>query len=450
MTPSFDMRSLLRLLLVFACPFLLYSCSVSHRIQKLAQKELLNDSVLANGHTGITIFDAKDNRPIYDYQGDKYFVPASNTKIISLYTGLKYLGDSLPGLAYRDGKDTLYVTATGDPSFLHPDFTKQPVFYFLKQQSKPIAMTNYNWQSEAWGSGWMWDDYNSAYMAERSPFPIYGNVIRWIQIRDSGSISALARNESFIYSEPDINWKVNFSEDTGAIKFAADRAFTENKFFITQGKEPYMTIDVPFITNGFNSALDLLKDSLGKTVELTTTTMQPQSIIHSQPADSLFRPMMHRSDNFFAEQTLLMASQAKLGVMSDSRMIDYILNNDLKDFPQPPRWADGSGLSRYNLFTPRDFVWILQKMKNEFGIERLKHILPTGGTGTLKNYYHRDSAYIYAKTGSLSGVICISGYLYGKTGKLMIFSVLVNNDRQAGWTIRRKVEAFLQKVRDLN
>lgn len=441
---------LVRWLLPIVCLFLFYSCSVSHRIHQFAQKELFTDSVLANGHAGISIFDADANRTLYDYQGDKYFVPASNTKIISLYTGLKYLGDSLPGLAYQDGKDTMYVMATGDPSFLHPDFNQQPVFNFLKQQSKPIAMTGNNWQSQAWGSGWMWDDYNSAYMAERSPFPIYGNVIRWIQIRDSSSISAMARNESFIYSEPDINWKVNFNGDTGTTKFTAERAFTENKFFITQGKEPYMTIDVPFITNGFNSALDLIKDSLGKTIELTTTNIQPGRLIHSQPVDALFRLMMHRSDNFFAEQTLLMAANTKLGVMSDTKMTDYMLNNDLKDFPQHPIWEDGSGLSRYNLFTPRDFVWILQKMKNEFGIERLKNILPTGGTGTLKNYYKKDSTNIFAKTGSLSGVVCISGYLYGKKGKLMIFSVLVNNDTRIAWTIRRKIETFLEKVRDLN
>jgi D-alanyl-D-alanine carboxypeptidase/D-alanyl-D-alanine-endopeptidase (penicillin-binding protein 4) len=419
-------------------------------MQQLAQKELFNDTVLLNGHTGIAIFDADANRSLYDYQGDKYFVPASNTKIITLYAGLKYLGDSLPGLGYNETADTVYVTATGDPSFLHPDFLRQPVFDFLKQQSKPVAMTAYNWQSDAWGDGWMWNDYSSGYMAERSPFPVYGNVIRWIQVRDSSSISALAHKESFIYSEPDINWKVSFSEDTGAAKFSAERAFTENKFFITQGKEPYAAVDVPFITNGFVSAMDLLKDSLGKAVALTTTTVPSKRMIRSQPSDSLFRPMMHRSDNFFAEQTLLMASNVKLGVMSDSRMIDNMLHSDLKDLPQKPRWADGSGLSRYNLFTPRDFVWILQKMKNEFGLERLKNIFATGGTGTLANYYRKDSTYIYAKTGSLSGVICISGYLYGKTGRLMIFSVLVNNDRQPAWTMRKKVEAFLEKVRALN
>ena len=56
-------------------------------------------------------------------------------------------------------------------------------------------------------------------------------------------------------------------------------------------------------------------------------------------------------------------------------------------------------------------------------MERIKMILPTGGTGTLANYYKADSSYIYAKTGTLSGVVAISGYLYTKKNKLLIFSV---------------------------
>ena len=104
----------------------------------------------------------------------------------------------------------------------------------------------------------------------------------------------------------------------------------------------------------------------------------PKKIIHSQPTDSLLKPMMHRSDNFFAEQSLLMVSNEMLGVMNDAKIIDTLLKTDLKDLPQKPRWADGSGLSRYNLFTPQSLVAILNKMKNEFGMERLKVILPRG------------------------------------------------------------------------
>ena len=115
--------------------------------------------------------------------------------------------------------------------------------------------------------------------------------------------------------------------------------------------------------------------------------------------------MMHNSDNFFAEQTLLMASNERLGYMNDEAIIDTLLSTDLKDIPQKPKWVDGSGLSRYNLFTPQDFIYILNKMKNEFGLERLKTILPTGNTGTLKNYYVTDSSFVFAKTGSLSNTL---------------------------------------------
>jgi D-alanyl-D-alanine carboxypeptidase/D-alanyl-D-alanine-endopeptidase (penicillin-binding protein 4) len=160
--------------------------------------------------------------------------------------------------------------------------------------------------------------------------------------------------------------------------------------------------------------------------------------------------MMSRSDNFFAEQTLLMVSNEFLGFMNDERIIDTLLKNDLKDLPQRPVWVDGSGLSRYNLFTPRDFVWILTKMKNEFGLERLKRILPTGGAGTLGTYYKQDSGRIYAKTGSLSGVICLSGFLFTQKNHLLIFSILVNNLNASGSLVRKAVAGYLDSIGSKN
>ena len=88
---------------------------------------------------------------------------------------------------------------------------------------------------------------------------------------------------------------------------------------------------------------------------------------------------MQRSDNFFAEQTLLMVSNAKLGMMSDSKIIDTLLKTDFAGLPQKPKWVDGSGLSRYNLITPQDFVWVLTQMKNNFSWERLSTIFPRQG-----------------------------------------------------------------------
>ena len=143
-----------------------------------------------------------------------------------------------------------------------------------------------------------------------------------------------------------------------------------------------------------------------------------------------------------------MASNEHLGYMNDETIIDTLLKTDLKDVPQQPKWVDGSGLSRYNLFTPQSFVYILNKMKNEFGLERLKTILPTGGEGTLKNYYNSDSTFIYAKTGSLSNQITLSGFLITKKNKLLIFSILTNNAIGDGWKVRRAYENFLKGIRE--
>jgi D-alanyl-D-alanine carboxypeptidase/D-alanyl-D-alanine-endopeptidase (penicillin-binding protein 4) len=127
-----------------------------------------------------------------------------------------------------------------------------------------------------------------------------------------------------------------------------------------------------------------------------------------------------------------------------------LLETDLKGLPQRPEWVDGSGLSRYNLFTPQDFVWLLDRMKTEFGMDRMKHILPTGSVGTLSNYYKIDSGYIFAKTGSLSGVIALSGYLFTMKNNLLIFSVLVNNQVGSAGKVRKEVETFLHSIREKN
>jgi D-alanyl-D-alanine carboxypeptidase/D-alanyl-D-alanine-endopeptidase (penicillin-binding protein 4) len=87
-------------------------------------------------------------------------------------------------------------------------------------------------------------------------------------------------------------------------------------------------------------------------------------------------------------------------------------------------------------------------MKNEFGMERIKTILPTGGKGTISNYYKADSNFIFAKTGTLGGVVAFSGYLYTKKGKLFIFSTLINNHQASSTAVRRAVEKFLQGIRN--
>src|SRR6185437_9510409 len=236
--------------------------------------------------------------------------------------------------------------------------------------------------------------------------------------------------------------------------FLVQRDVHSNAFEITEGRGRMREQDVPFITDNLAGAALLLKDTVGRPVGTLTRfpssiTSAGFSVLHSRPLDSLFRPMMYNSDNFFAEQTLLMVSNELLGKMNDGRIIDTLLSTDLKGLPQRPIWVDGCGLSRNDLFTPRDFVWLLDTMQKRFGLNRMKGILPTGGTGTLASYYHDDVGFIYAKTGSLSGVVALSGYLITRKNHLLLFSILINNYIGSGVTVRRNMEKWIHKVREM-
>ncbi len=430
----FTGKSLVGSVTVFLFLVLVTSCSMSKRISKQADQVLFKDTAISSGHIGISIYDPATNTYIYDHDAAKYFVPASNTKLFSLYAGLKYLGDSVPGLRYdMDNGGAVRIQPTGDPSFLHPDFSSQPVFTFLSNY-KNITFTNFFFTDNFLGRGWAWDDHKESYMTQRSNLPMYGNVIT-LRKQDN-TIGIVPYSLQFLLSEA-----TDIKSGFDVVKH-----WDNNILTITPGTN--QVLQVPFSPNALD-VVGMLQDTLHAMINPDLDfTGKLKNVVYSRPVDSLFIPMMHRSDNFFAEQTLMMASNEFLGVMNDRKLIDTLLQTYLKDLPQVPKWVDGSGLSRYNLVTPQSVVFLLNKMKNEFGLERLKTILPTGGEGTLTGYYKKDAGFIFAKTGTLSNHCALSGFLITKKNRLLIFSVLANNYKTSATPVRRAIEQFLTGIRE--
>jgi serine-type D-Ala-D-Ala carboxypeptidase/endopeptidase (penicillin-binding protein 4) len=463
------------IILFIAHCLLAVSCSVTKQISKQAKITLLKDSAVNTGHIGISIYEPATQKYWYNHNATQYFIPASNTKLFTLYAGMKYLGDSLIGGYYQNISDTAINFITiGDPTFLHPDFKNQPVLDFLKKEKRKIYVSG-SYNDEALGYGWAWDDYNDDYMVERNIFPIYGNMV---DIKVSG-YKDIKKN----YSVP--NWKITpaffnqyipniFLLDVKIIaskmdslervklikKFQVKRERFSNNLSLTAGSSLFSNQFIPFYTNKIKTAVEVLSKDFNLDMIIGSLTDNshyggiPNQLelhpIKTQPSDSLFKIMMHRSDNFFAEQTLIMASKRGWNNLANKNetlvLIDTVLKLHLPKLAQRPKWVDGSGLSRYNLFTPQSFVQILNQLKIEFGLERLKVILPTGGTGTLSNYYKNYAGSIFAKTGTLSNNCALSGYLITKKGKLLIFSILNNNYITSTTPIRKAVEKFLGEV----
>ena len=414
--------------------YLLTILSIFSSVHLFAQIELiekhLNSDFYSTQFTGFYLYDPITKEEIYNYNGNKFFIPASNTKIFTLYTAMKMLNDSIPAFKYQLIGDELHIEGTGDPTFLHPKYKNTRALDFLKNNGSKIVFHWNNFDEESFLPGWTWDDFRKDYAPERSQFPIHENLV------------SISKNGSSIKTFP-----TYFEELTEIREMPEPRNFYDNKFYISNKKR---TEKVPFIVN--ETVIEKsLSQILGKPVDMVKTPMvNNPKVFYSQKSDDVYREMMENSDNFLAEHLLILASSTLPGKLSASETITYSKRYLLNDLKQQPEWFDGSGLSRYNLFTPQSFAQVLGKMYNEFPEQRLFSIFPIGGkTGTIKNRY-KDSAqpYIYAKTGTLNNNVTLSGYLKTKSGRTLIFSLMNNNSiKDLSW-IRNENEKLLRIIRD--
>ena len=414
--------------------FFILICSIFSSVQLFAQKDLidqhLNSDFYSTQFTGFYLYDPILKEEIYTYNGNKFFTPASNTKIFTLYTAMKMLGDSIPAFKYQLIGEELHIEGTGDPTFLHPKYKNTRAVDFLKNNGSKIVFHWNNFDEESFLPGWTWDDFRKDYAPERSQFPIHENLV------------SISKNGSSIKTFP-----TYFEELTEIREMPEPRNFYDNKFYISNKKR---TEKVPFIVN--ETVIEKsLSQILGKPVDMVKTPMvNNPKVFYSQKSDDVYREMMENSDNFLAEHLLILASSTLPGKLSASETITFSKRYLLNDLKQQPEWFDGSGLSRYNLFTPQSFAQVLGKMYNEFPEQRLFSIFPIGGkTGTIKNRY-KDSAqpYIYAKTGTLNNNVTLSGYLKTKSGRTLIFSLMNNNSiKDLSW-IRNENEKLLRIIRD--
>ncbi len=158
---------------------------------------------------------------------------------------------------------------------------------------------------------------------------------------------------------------------------------------------------------------------------------------------------MHLSDNFVAEQLLLLCSSTRQDTLSTEWTIDYVTENYLADLPDRPLWVDGSGLSRYNMQTPRTMIAVLQKVDSLLSDERIRTIFPAGGvSGTVEDWYSNpgQKPYVFAKTGTLSGKHCLSGFLYTQRGRKLIFSFMHNNYVTSSSVFKVEMERILRMI----
>lgn len=389
---------------------------------------------------GLAVYDLDAEKYLIEYNSRKYFTPASNTKLFTFYAGLQLLGNQVPALYYVERNDSLIIWGTGDPSQLHPVLKSEAVITFLRERQGNIYFSAANFSDERFGAGWAWNDYLYGYQPEKSALPLYGNRVRFV------------KQGTRVQIFPRFFAALSASEKN--LPLPVTRGMEDNRF--RYNPEALKEEETPFHTSDELTAR-LLADTLKKPVHLVNIPLPDSTqrkTLWGINADELYRLMLQESDNFLAEQILLLcAGQLPTGnfTLRSDKTINYLLNNQLADLTDKPRWVDGSGLSRYNLFTPRNFTELLRKIYRQVaadsaGEQRLFSLFPQAGkSGTLQNVKVYPPS-VYAKTGTLSNNHNLSGFLITRSGKRLIFSYQNNHFMIPVAAIRQEMGKILWRL----
>ncbi|WP_256358539.1 D-alanyl-D-alanine carboxypeptidase/D-alanyl-D-alanine-endopeptidase [Bacillus sp. sid0103] len=434
-------------------------------IQQMNQ--LLNqEPALKGAIAGISIRSATDGKIIYAHHGDVRLRPASNMKLLTAAAALKILGEdyTFKTEIHTDGSikkktlhGNLYLKGMGDPTLLKSDFDKMA----LEIQKMGIKKINGNlvgddtWYDDVrYSLDLPWSDETTHYGAQISA--LTASPTRDF---DAGSVKVQVQpgtrqgDKPFVKMTPKTNYLkiINHAEtvsEEGKKDITIERKHAKNTIII-EGTIPLKAKpekDWIGVWDPTRYAVALWKQSLqehGITVKgkLTTgivpDTAKMLTTHQSMPLSELLVPFMKLSNNVHAEILIKEMGRVVQGEGSWEKGLK-VLKTEIVRFGINPKTLvlrDGSGVSHVDLIPANQLTQLLFAVQKEKWFQSYLHSLPVAGAnekmvgGTLRNRL-KDPVVrgkVNAKTGTISTVSSISGYVKTKSGQTLIFSILLNN-----------------------
>ncbi len=453
------------LILLLAAGSLFAQTDYTSEINKI--NDLLKDDFFISSGISISVYDLTENKPVFEKDPWKLLRPASNMKILTTAAGLLFLGEEykfatglwytgsiLNNILYGD----LYVEGGCDPDFTTSDLDSlviQIVNSGITGISGKIYFDTSMKDSLFWGNGWMWDDDPSTDAPYLSSLNINDNAVK-IFLKpglqnDPASIRTIP-NTSFIKV---YNNTITKNKIENPLNVTRDWLNRKNDF-IASGEISESDPETAVILNVYNpegyfAALfcEKLKEMNVAFDEITGLAHVPESAVKvasvERPFDSVLVNLNKISDNLSAEMVLYALSEKYYGrpasAQNGLKMIDSLVLLTGND-PDNYVFADGSGVSHYNLISAALINSILEYFyytRNDLFLKLYNSFPSAGVDGTLRNRMRntRSENNVHAKTGTLSGVSSLSGYLTSKNGNFLSFSIMIQNYKGSSAAARK-------------
>ncbi len=450
---------------LFIIGFLFFSPGIFPQLNKDQLKEKIDILVKSDFFNSATIaidaYDLTSGEYIYRLNENKLLNPASNMKLLTSAAGLVFLGPRYNFITsvHYTGEITnktlngdLYVVGGFDPYFSTSDLNKI-INDIYKAGINEINGNLYGdvsmKDSVFWGRGWMWDDGSSTDAPYLSSLNINSNSI---DVYVTGSVQGEKVN---VFTDPEtqfvkvINNAVTSSVEPQNISVTRDWRNRKNDILVSGYMLPPEFTGNDTIKSSVNIFrpdlyfLTLLMEKLerrgikvnGKVSILKKPFSTKWLSVVGHQYDSVMVYMNKRSDNLCAEMTLysLAAAFNNYPVTSAEgvNVVDSLLSLCGVEAGGYVI-ADGSGVSRYNLLSAEQILSVLKYMYtgNPDLFNLYYKSLPVAGIdGTLANRMNGNNSEgkIRAKTGTLRGISCLSGYITAINNHLIAFSVLEQN-----------------------
>ena len=450
---------------------------LQQEVEKIAQSPKLQAA-----RVGVFMQTNEPNPKILaNLDGDRYFIPASNVKLFTTAIALKTLGadyrfatrlmsKNLPD-AQGNLENGLWLFGSGDPSFHSTTGLKSLVTQLKNKGVKRIngglwALTSRK-GAEIAGS-WEWQDLQEYYAAIASPFTIDENALNWtIRPTKIGSPAIFEWENPTLASD----WHVE-NRSTTITADAKDslpeydlkvvRPYGQKVLIISgqisENSPPELGgVAIPHPEANF---LDRLRQELAiQGIEISSNTnissrlppSQDLAIALSPPLSELIITTNKDSNNLYAELLLRALGDRFHEITPDDNVSGGMLAIDkyLQAVNIPTATvslADGSGLSRQNLTTPRAIVKLLQTVASDRSINQYfrKSLAIAGVDGTLTNRFKNTATQglLQAKTGTLTGAIAMSGYAQPQNYNEVIFSIMINNSNLPNRETQQYIDAI--------
>ena len=428
------MKKLFNILTAILILFTFQAKSYSAAIDKTITKSEIN-----KGAVSVSIKDIETGKTVYKLNEKQPSMPASTLKLITLGASLDTLGKDFEFSTklYKNTNNELYLQLGADP-FLTSSGLNSLFETAVKEKKiispKNIFIDDYIFDKTEWGEGWQWDDDLNPLMPKFSSYNIDKNLLN-IVIQPTTPNSPAQIYTTKFYPVTFMNLVTTGKENS--IELSRNNSIAPHLLTVSGCVNKQITKQVPlnnvkryFVLRLEDSIKSAKMDYYGKFSQKKTPSSNIYLVAEvKHPIDDAIKTILKDSNNLVAETVFKLAGAKfvnNTGSLAHSQQMLKAYFDKIGIKSDDIKVVDGSGVSKNNIITSDFMTDFLVKLAED---EAFKNSLPTAGEGTLKDrmLYFKDN--LYAKTGTLSDVSAIAGYITARSGKTYAFDIMINDPK---------------------